>query len=72
MKHLKTAAIVLIFWTVVLGGIYPLLMTGLGALFMPATWQVPPAPPLIPGGIVGESPGGHENVEKTGSGEILA
>jgi K+-transporting ATPase ATPase C chain len=35
MKHLKTAAIVLVFWTVVLGGIYPLFIRGVGALFMP-------------------------------------
>jgi K+-transporting ATPase ATPase C chain len=36
VKNLKTGVIVLIFWTVILGGLYPLLMAGIGALFMPA------------------------------------
>jgi len=35
MKHLRTSIIVTIFWTVVVGGMYPLLMYGVGALFFP-------------------------------------
>lgn len=33
MKHLRTSIIVLVVFTVVTGGIYPLFMTGIGALF---------------------------------------
>lgn len=35
MKHIRTAIVVTVFWTVILGGAYPLLMTGIGALFFP-------------------------------------
>jgi potassium-transporting ATPase KdpC subunit len=35
MKPIRTAIIVFVFWTVVAGGIYPLFMTGVGALFFP-------------------------------------
>jgi K+-transporting ATPase ATPase C chain len=35
MKLVRTAIIVTIFWTIVVGGIYPLLMTGIGKLFFP-------------------------------------
>ena len=35
MKHLRTSIIVTIFWTIVVGGMYPLLMYGVGALFFP-------------------------------------
>ena len=33
MKPIRTAIIVFVFWTIVVGGIYPLLMTGIGAAF---------------------------------------
>ena len=36
MKPIRTAIIVFVFWTVVVGGIYPLLMTGVGAVLFPA------------------------------------
>ncbi|MGA2762559.1 MAG: potassium-transporting ATPase subunit KdpC [Spirochaetia bacterium] len=39
MKPIRTAIIVLVFWTVVVGGIYPLLMTGVGAVLFPAGAQ---------------------------------
>ena len=39
MKPIKTAIIVFVFWTIVLGGIYPLLMTGLGAVLFPRNAQ---------------------------------
>jgi K+-transporting ATPase ATPase C chain len=35
MKHLRTAIVVLVFWTIAVGGIYPLVMTGIGAAFFP-------------------------------------
>jgi len=35
MKHVRTAVVVTIFWTVVVGGIYPLLMTGIGTVIFP-------------------------------------
>ncbi len=35
MKHFRTSLIALAVSTVVLGGVYPLLMTGIGALFFP-------------------------------------
>lgn len=35
MKHVRTAIVVTIFWTIVVGGIYPLLMTGIGAALFP-------------------------------------
>ncbi len=35
MKHVRSAIITTIFWTVVVGGAYPLLMWGVGALFFP-------------------------------------
>ncbi len=35
MKHIKTAIIATIFWTIVVGGMYPLLMTGIGAALFP-------------------------------------
>jgi K+-transporting ATPase ATPase C chain len=36
MKHVRTAIVVTIFWTAVLGGVYPLLMWGVGAAAFPA------------------------------------
>jgi K+-transporting ATPase ATPase C chain len=39
MKHVRTAIIVTIFWTLVVGGIYPLLMYGVGAAFFPGQAQ---------------------------------
>ena len=39
MKPVRTAIIVTIFWTVVVGGMYPLLMYGVGAAFFPAQAQ---------------------------------
>jgi potassium-transporting ATPase KdpC subunit len=39
MKPIRTAIIVFVFWTVVVGGIYPLFMTGIGALFFPRAAQ---------------------------------
>jgi len=35
MKPIRTAIIVFVFWTILVGGIYPLFMTGVGALFFP-------------------------------------
>ena len=39
MKLVRTAIVVTIFWTVVVGGLYPLLMYGIGAAFFPAQAQ---------------------------------
>jgi len=39
MKPVRTAIIVTIFWTVVVGGMYPLLMYGVGAVFFPGQAQ---------------------------------
>jgi K+-transporting ATPase ATPase C chain len=39
MKHVRTAILVFVFWTVVTAGLYPLLMTGVGALFFPRKAQ---------------------------------
>ncbi|MGO9307752.1 MAG: potassium-transporting ATPase subunit KdpC [Spirochaetia bacterium] len=39
MKHVRTAIIVTIFWTVAVGGIYPLFMYGVGALAFPGQAQ---------------------------------
>ncbi len=39
MKPIRTAIIVFAFWTIVVGGIYPLLMTGVGAALFPAKAQ---------------------------------
>ena len=39
MKPVRTAIIVTLFWTVVVGGMYPLLMYGVGAAFFPAQAQ---------------------------------
>jgi len=39
MKPIRRAIIVFIFWTIVVGGIYPLLMTGVGAALFPRTAQ---------------------------------
>jgi potassium-transporting ATPase KdpC subunit len=39
MKSVRTAVIVTIFWTVVVGGMYPLLMYGVGAAFFPGQAQ---------------------------------
>jgi K+-transporting ATPase ATPase C chain len=39
MKPVRTAIVVTLFWTVVVGGIYPLLMFGVGAVFFPAQAQ---------------------------------
>jgi K+-transporting ATPase ATPase C chain len=33
MKHIRTGIAVLLFWTLVTGGIYPLIVTGIGSLF---------------------------------------
>lgn len=35
MKPIRTAIAVFVFWTIVVGGIYPLLMTGVGAALFP-------------------------------------
>jgi len=35
MKHFRTSILVTIFWTIVVGGAYPLLMWGVGAVFFP-------------------------------------
>jgi len=37
MKTLRSAAAVLLFWTVAVGGLYPLLVTGIAAVFFP--WE---------------------------------
>jgi K+-transporting ATPase ATPase C chain len=39
MKPIRTAILVTIFWTVVVGGMYPLLMYGVGAAFFPGQAQ---------------------------------
>ena len=39
MKPIRTAIIVFAFWTIAVGGIYPLFMTGIGALFFPRAAQ---------------------------------
>jgi K+-transporting ATPase ATPase C chain len=39
MKPIRTAVVVTIFWTIVVGGMYPLLMYGVGAVFFPAQAQ---------------------------------
>jgi len=39
LKPIRTAIVVTIFWTVVVGGMYPLLMYGVGAAFFPAQAQ---------------------------------
>jgi K+-transporting ATPase ATPase C chain len=39
MKPVRTAIVVTLFWTVVVGGMYPLLAWGIGALFFPARAQ---------------------------------
>jgi K+-transporting ATPase ATPase C chain len=39
MKHLRTSILVTIFWTVVAGGIYPLFVYGIGAVFFPQKVQ---------------------------------
>jgi K+-transporting ATPase ATPase C chain len=39
MKPVRTAIIVTLFWTVVVGGMYPLLMYGVGAVFFPGQAQ---------------------------------
>lgn len=39
MKHIRTSIIVTVFWTIVVGGIYPLLMTGIGAVLFPQMTQ---------------------------------
>ncbi len=36
MKHVRSAIITTIFWTVVVGGAYPLLVWGVGAVFFPS------------------------------------
>ena len=35
MKPVRTAIVVFVFWTIVVGGIYPLVITGIGAAFFP-------------------------------------
>jgi potassium-transporting ATPase KdpC subunit len=39
MKHVRTAIVATIVWTVILGGAYPLLMWGVGAAFFPGQAQ---------------------------------
>jgi potassium-transporting ATPase KdpC subunit len=39
MNHLRTSIVVTIFWTIVVGGAYPLLMLGFGALVFPQKTQ---------------------------------
>ena len=39
MKPIRTTIIVTVFWTIVVGGIYPLLMTGIGAVLFPQKIQ---------------------------------
>ncbi len=39
MKPIRTAIVVFVFWTIVVGGIYPLLMTGVGAVLFPRKVQ---------------------------------
>jgi K+-transporting ATPase ATPase C chain len=39
MKHVRTAIVATIFWTVILGGAYPVLMYGVGAVFFPGQAQ---------------------------------
>ena len=39
MKHVRSAILQTIFWTVAVGGLYPLLMYGAGALFFPGQAQ---------------------------------
>jgi K+-transporting ATPase ATPase C chain len=39
MKPIRTAIVVFVFWTIVVGGIYPLLMTGVGAALFPRKTQ---------------------------------
>ena len=39
MKPIRTAIIVFVFWTILVGGIYPLLMTGAGAVLFPKKIQ---------------------------------
>jgi len=39
MKHIRSAIITTIFWTVVVGGAYPVLMWGVGAVFFPRQAQ---------------------------------
>jgi potassium-transporting ATPase KdpC subunit len=36
LKPIRTAIVVFVFWTIVVGGIYPLLVTGVGAVLFPA------------------------------------
>lgn len=36
LRHLRTSIVTTIFWTIVVGGAYPLLMWGVGALFFPS------------------------------------
>jgi len=39
MKHIRTSIIVTIFWTIVVGGLYPLFVYGVGAMFFPGQSQ---------------------------------
>jgi K+-transporting ATPase ATPase C chain len=39
LKPIRTAIIVFVFWTIVVGGIYPLLITGVGAILFPRKAQ---------------------------------
>jgi len=39
LKPIRTAIVVFVFWTVVVGGLYPLLMTGVGAALFPRKTQ---------------------------------
>lgn len=53
MKHLRTSIIVTIFWTVVVGGLYPLLMYGVGALAFPG--QADGSLVVVNGATIGSS-----------------
>ena len=39
MKHVRSAILQTIFWTIAVGGLYPLLMYGVGSLFFPGPTQ---------------------------------
>lgn len=53
MKHFRTSIFVTIFWTVLVGGLYPLLMYGVGALAFPR--QAEGSLVVVNGATVGSS-----------------
>ncbi len=53
MKPIRTAIIVFVFWTIVVGGLYPLLMTGVGAVLFPR--KVQGSLVVMKGKVVGSS-----------------